>query len=128
MIARTEARSVGRTRKPIRVGLSCIPAEMSGMEPILAYVVGGSVSVDQQRLDAAVAAGTEQFDRAAGDRAGGSVARWQSAASAESVSASMAEFSTVRMRRPQARRTCAVVIGAPRRLLVRPQARRRCRL
>jgi hypothetical protein len=35
------------------------------MEPILAYVVGGSVSVDQQRLDAAVAAGGEQFERAA---------------------------------------------------------------
>jgi hypothetical protein len=38
MIVRTEARSVGRTRKPIRVGLSCISAEISGMELILPYV------------------------------------------------------------------------------------------
>jgi hypothetical protein len=37
----------------------------------LAYVVGGSVSVDQQRLDAAVAAGGEQFERAAAVGLGG---------------------------------------------------------
>jgi hypothetical protein len=39
---------VGRTRKPIRVGLSCISAEMSGTEPILPYVSGAEKALGGQ--------------------------------------------------------------------------------
>jgi len=64
-----------------------------------------------QRLSAAVAAGGEQV-RARGRRTGqGPWRGWQSGARAGSVSASMPEYTQtrVRMRRPQARRTRAVV-------------------